>query len=150
MSFQTKFDDGYLTVSTFVLIGTLVLSALLCIGMTPPCVPDSDLFEWLAGAAIDDHPACLNNELAITSHSNEHGTTVEFWSALKKGFHDETLKGIPLEKHKYPEQGRHIMVAWQVLRHDEKSNRNWTKSTIENFITVVEDAKLRVPGYYIS
>ena len=34
----------------------------------------------------DDHPACLNHELAVTSHGNKHGTTVEFWSALKKGF----------------------------------------------------------------
>jgi len=88
--------------------------------------------------------------LAVTSHSNEHGTTVEFWSALKKVSHNETLKGITLEKRKYPEDGRHIMVAWQVLRHDEQSNKNWSKSTIENFIMVAEDAKLRVQGYYIS
>ena len=32
----------------------------------------------------DDRPACLNHELAVTSHSNEHGTTVAFWSARKK------------------------------------------------------------------
>ena len=42
------------------------------------------------------------------------------------------------------------MVAWQVLRHDELSNRNWSKSTIQHFIMVAEDAKLRVQGYYIS
>ena len=57
---------------------------------------------------------------------------------------------MPLEKHKYPEESRHIMVAWQVLRHDEKSNKNWSKSTIEDFITVAQDAMLRVQGYYIS
>jgi hypothetical protein len=42
-------------------------------------------------------------------------------------------------------------VAWQVLRHDEKSNKNyWRNSTIEDFIKVAEDAMLRVQGYYIS
>ena len=68
----------------------------------------------------------------------------------KQASHNETLKGYPFIKHKYPEEGRHIVVAWQTLKHDELSNKNWSKSTIENFIMVAEDAKLRVPGDYNS
>ena len=68
----------------------------------------------------------------------------------KKVSYNETLKGIPLEKKKYPEESHHIVVAWQVLRQDKESNKNYSKSTIEHFIMVCRDAKLRVPGYYIS
>ena len=55
--------------------------------------------------------------------------------------------GILLEQVTYPEEhDLQLIVAWQVLRHDEASNQNWSKSTIEDKIRVAEAAKQRVEG----
>ena len=58
----------------------------------------------------------------------------------------KTPKGILLESHKYPDEGKHIVIAWQVLRHDDASNTNVSKSTIDDKIDVCMSAKARAPG----
>jgi hypothetical protein len=92
--------------------------------------------------------AVLNTYSVPWNHhwTNHHGTTIALCSALEKVSRSETIKGISLERHKYPEEGHHIVIAWQVLRHDESSNQNWSKSTIDDKISVCVAAKLRAQG----